>query len=260
MTNKIENVFIISTCIDEKHDYGATLVLDSIRVGFPDSKIIVINNAVIPKVKIHIEKKLKEIDGILWETCKVYEHSKLLKYIIFRSKKSTAIIDSDVIFWEKFDQVSDFLFEGRFIPSFYDHDNILNHPRIHPSLLKIHDPSRLKQLILSSKNCNLFAVTLNKIEFYDTLSRLYLFCSEKIRRFDENDLNKYDHLFGSTFITEMLKVLSESKNQTILQMMEILKRNHIYAKTKQYKELKGIWKIQEEYFKNLKKPRKNNYF
>lgn len=255
-SSKIENVFVIVFCKNAELSYGSTLVFDSIRTGFPDSNIHVIDNGIFDfSVKKSIQNKVKEIDGSFYSDGKVYTHHQLLRTIISKISGSVAIVDPDIIFWDRMDTTSDSLVSGRKIPIFFDPiSECINHERIHTSLLKISDVEMMSNLIvdIEKKYEDLDLMSPLKYkrfgvwERFDTMSSFCSVYPDFISEFDESELDKYDHLFCGTHL-DVVKDKLCIDNSPVEWEREFL-NIHKYAKNKQYDKLRGIWKIQNKFF------------
>ncbi len=56
------NVFILTYCRNTELFYGTELIFKTLRVGFPNAKVTVVDNASIPEVRTEIELLAKEND------------------------------------------------------------------------------------------------------------------------------------------------------------------------------------------------------
>jgi hypothetical protein len=79
-------------------------------------------------------------------------------------------------------------------------------------------------------------------ERYDTLGSLYS-VAEDCRAFTPAELDCYDHLFCGSHIDLVADKLGEYSEQVLA--------SHQMAKDGNYKNLKGIWRLQEQFFKTL---------
>jgi hypothetical protein len=255
-SSKIENVFVIVFCKNVELSYGSTLVFDSIRTGFPDSNIHVIDNGIFDfSIKQSIKNKVKEIDGSFYSDGKVYTHHQLLRTIISKISGSIAIVDPDIIFWDRMDTTSDSLVSGRKIPIFFDPiSKCINHQRIHTSLLKISNTEIMINLIESAeKSYNesdlMSPVMLKRLDVWERFDTMSSFCSvypDFISEFDEIELDKYDHLFCGTHLDVVKDKLCIDNSP--VEWEREFSNIHKYAKNKQYDKLRGIWKIQNKFF------------
>lgn len=248
-----------------EYEYTATIVFDSIRIAFPDSIIKVIcNGDVSDKLKKILLEKTKEIEGTLIMRENTLSHDEILRKIISSHSFSTdsiSIVDSDIIFWDRFDDVSDLLYEGVFVPSYEEcysthseEKKVFIHSNVHAAFLKIKNPKLLWEKIstIESKNPHLDVfkpITINRFEkweHYDTMSMLYSIFSSEIRKFDKNDLNKYVHLFAANRFDFDSYMFLEN-NLRSLELSKLYKKIHFYVKNKDYEKLKKLWKLYKQF-------------
>lgn len=254
--NYIQDVFIITFCKNKNLSYGTTLVFDTIRLSFPNSNIYVIDNGIIIKsVKDLVIEKTKEIGGEFISPKNFYSHDIVLRDIVKNMSGSIAVVDPDIIFWDRFDSIPDSLISGRKIPTFYDPISAcINYERIHTSLLKIKNCRSLFQMVgdieSEFEECDLFKpIMFNRQgiwERMDTMSNLSSAFSSNVLPFNEEDLNKYDHLFCGTHIDVVKNKLKNKKINT--EWEKIFFDIHDYVNNKNYDKIKGVWKIQEDFF------------
>lgn len=249
LSTVINTVYITTYCRNLDLLYGSTLVFDTIRIGFPDSNIIVIDNASIPVARDQIRLAAESIGAYYYQEENEQKHNHILARIFNASKVPFAIVDPDIIFWDRFDQTGGGLMEGRLIPTFCDpYSQCLTHSRLHTSLLKVASPDELRAEI--KKYASFFEFDpIAPIMFYrggweryDTLGSLYS-VAEDCRAFTPAELDCYDHLFCGSHIDLVADKLGEYSEQVLA--------SHQMAKDGNYKNLKGIWRLQEQFFKTL---------
>lgn len=245
----IKTVHIITYCDDLELIYGSLLVFDSVRLAFPDSKIVVSENSNSSEVKSLVWDKAKAVEAFYVDVPLGFSHHDVLSSIFTVEEDAFAVVDPDVIFWDRFDRVSDFLIEGRYLPTFKDpYTKCLTKERLHTSMIKVGDPERLRKKIeevrenffewdpfkpFMYKNENLW-------ERFDTLASLYSVFKNDCYKFTERELNCYDHLFCGSHLPRVIDNLGNWK--------DVFASSHEKAKTSNRRDLKGLWREQDLFF------------
>lgn len=252
--NTVKNVHVITYCNNLDLLYGSLLVFETIKKGFPNSTIIISENNSLPEAKIEISKVAKDLNAKYIEVPPGYSHTTLIENIIDCETEPFAIVDPDVIFWNRFDSVSESsLIEGRYIPAFKDpYSKCITHERLHTSLLKISNPIALKALIKEIKSVFFDWDPFKPIMYFenetwkrfDGFASLCALTKNYLHSFTEEELNCYDHLFCGSHITLVADHMGEWKN--------LFLDSHKHAKNKNYIKLKQIWKEQDKFFNSLK--------
>jgi hypothetical protein len=253
-TKTIGHVIIITYCRKPELFYGTSLVFGSIRLGFPNAEIVVIDNGSIPFVLSEIETLCNKVNA-RFVPIQARPHSLLLQDIIMNEKESLAIIDPDIIFWEQADQLNNDTISGRLIPEFYDpYTGCHTKERLHTSFLKIPDPLLLQSQIRTIKESkfdwNPFQPQMiqekEKWIRYDTMAVL---CNSiPYTPFNEKELSKYDHLFCGSHSDIVQPKLGEWSN--------LFLDLHKAVAAGDYSKLKGIWKEQNKFFEAMNKKMK----
>ena len=245
----IEDVYVIAYCRSMDLFYGSSLFAETVRVGFPSAHIRVIENGSIPEASSRLKDLAKTVDA---EFVAVAEHPhwELVQNIFMNAQRPFAIIDPDVIFWEKMDDENG-LISGRLIPTFLDpFSECITKERLHTSLLKVSDPEGLKSTIHN--------IAQNKFEWrpfmpvmleingqwirYDTAAALYASIKTLAKPFGIKELDAYDHLFCGSHLDQVLPRLG-AFGEGFLGI-------HREAANGNIKKLRGIWRIQEEFFES----------
>lgn len=241
---------IISAFADEDIR-TATLVFQTIRVGFPWSDIVCEYTGN-PKHLPEIRSLCSKYDV----TCATSHPFKTTNDIIISDRiqhhnGEVVFIDSDMIFWES---VEDFkpsrLISGRVIPQYVcPYTKMTNIARVHPSFLWVKNCHFLRVQTTSPVSSRFVPNNIIKPAvvfdggrwiFYDTCASLSNILGAQ--SFTEDMLNKYDHLFASTFVKEVAKETVE-----LLHLPSL--HNSIYNNPQL---AKGMWKEQDKYFRQHK--------
>lgn len=253
------NVFILTFCRNIELFYGTELVFKTLRVGFPNAKITVVDNASIPEVREKIESLAKE-SGCLFEQIPspgIQHHDFIQRTFRTVANDKTVngplvFLDPDICFWECCEDFSfDALMAGYFFNKFYDYiTKTITMPRVHTSFLWIPDASKLWYEILKIKAQRFdfepfipFSFNMDGTWYrYDTGASLFSAIPGKMVRFTERHLNCYDHLYAGSHI-DWLYHLYDAECQEMLSII------HENAKEGNLQALKGMWKYQKEIFK-----------
>lgn len=250
------NVFILTFCRNLELFYGTELIFKTLRVGFPNAKVTVVDNASLPETRHEIELLAKKNDcQFIQLNSPGVQHHEFIKDTIYASAKNKtyrgplAFLDPDVCFWhccEEFD--FDGLIAGKLFDKFFDYmTQTITMPRIHPSFFWVQDVVKLMDEIRKIKVKRFdfepflpYSCMIGEIWYrFDTGASLYAAISSTVSGFTEEHFNCYDHLYcGSHF--DWVYPLYDTKSKEM--MLEI----HNYAKIGNYKALKGAWKYQLE--------------
>ena len=249
----IKTVHIITYCDNLDLIYGSLLVFDSVRLAFPNAKIVVSENSNLSEAKSLVWDRAKAVEAFYIDVPLGFSHHDVLSSIFTVEEDAFAIVDPDVIFWDRFDYVSDFLIEGRYLPTFKDpYTKCLTKERLHTSMIKVGDPQRLRKEIEDVRE-NFFEWDPFKPFMYrnknlwersDTLASLYSVFKNDCYKFTESELNSYDHLFCGSHLPRVIDNLGNWK--------DIFVFSHEKAKTSNCTDLKGLWRKQDLFFQEHK--------
>jgi hypothetical protein len=243
----IEDVYVITYCRSMDLFYGTSLFLETIRVGFPKSNILIIDNGSIPEAVLHL-KNLASKCNAKFNPISERPHWLLIQNMVMTAKRPFAIVDPDVIFWEKMDDL-DAIVSGRLIPNFIDpFSECITKERLHTSLLKFSDPQHLQSLTHSVRKTKFewqpFQPTMIEVNGkwirYDTAAVLYSSIKPLSKPFSKKELDSYDHLFCGSHLDQVLPKMGP--------FGEVFLEFHNQASKGNLSALKGIWKIQEKFF------------
>jgi len=239
-----------STVVDPR---PASFVFNTIRVGFPNAEVICYWNGGLLSVRDFVEEKCKETNcRFVNNNWLEYKHGQkpadVFNRLIEEERGQIVFLDPDVIFWNEVESFeTNSLIAGRYIPQYVcPYTHITNRSRIHPSLFFIRDTEELVEALPKAQSRHTpidycaQAVLFNNVTpiFYDTLANLSHAPVSK-EYFEESMLDRYDHMFCSSFVDEVAASTPELKH-----LPELHKQFYNNPSL-----MKGIWKQQEEYFK-----------
>jgi len=248
------NVFILTFCRNRELFYGTELIFKTLRVGFPNARVTVIDNASLQEVRPEIESHARKNDCIFKQLPSPgIQHHEFIQNTIKASAKDQSLdgplvfLDPDLSFW---DCCENFAFEGlmagRLFGKFFDHmAQAIAMPRLHTSFLWIQDVNRLVDEIEKIKSRHFdfepftpYSCILDGAWYrFDTGASLYAAISNKASYFTEEHFNCYDHLYcGSHF--DWLFPLYDPESQ------KMMSKIHNCAKNGNYQSLRGVWRYQ----------------
>jgi len=244
-----------------EYEYTTTIVFDSLKKAFPeaDFKVVCVGDiCVSDNLKKLILYKTKELEGRFIQTKNAESQANILRNIILglcNTEEPTAIVDSDIIFWDRFDDVSDFLYEGYYIPSYEESysTKVLVHSNVHAAFLKIKNPKLLAKKILDVENkytsLDVFKpIVINRLgnwEHYDTMAMLYSIFPDQIRKFGREDLSKFIHLYRGSQLDFSTYMMFEN-NPRSLELSRLYEKIHSHIKNEDCEKLKELWSWYKE--------------
>jgi hypothetical protein len=240
------SVYVLVTNREPALAKTSSLVFESIRLGFPDARIVVYGNA--SPARDEIARRARETDAQFVGMTKEMTHADWLESMIGINTGPIAIVDPDVVFWERVQdwEFGDALLAGRYIQGYRDRYNhkMFTHPRLHPSFWWIPNASALWDAIqeirepVAWSGGDLWKPFMQYAYrqgtgwgFWDTGAQLYAGLGHHMRAFDHRQLNAYDHLFcGST--------------------PDIGPRlpGHAAIERGEIESVRGLWRVQQRYF------------
>lgn len=243
---------VLLSCFSDTNPRTATLVFDTLRVGFPAADVRCYwtgNN----KDTEQVVKELCSRDGVKFEACEPYTtNDQIFNTVLPTLSGKVVLLDSDVVFWNEVESYEpEQLLSGRLIPRhFCSYVKMITEPRLHPSLLFINDVQELVRTMRSVSNSRFVpndlispvtvAVADSGLRFYDTMANMYGFIGGEA--FKEDMLNHYDHLFCSSCAEDVSK--SDPKFRDLQLVHNAVYSNPTCAR--------GLWKVQEEYYNKHK--------
>ena len=256
-----------------------TLILETIRTGFPTAKIEVHQSFnVTGKLSItdqidQVLPRCEDLKASYKQHTSVLHHADWIHRMLkeHNTEEPLVIVDPDVIFWDKFtppDVEHGHLIAGRLIPSHRsevgtEETPVIYNRRFDTSLLWFYNPSRL----LTKLDCinpqprnlnftfseyfpiNFFRPVVvwdvGAAIFYDTCSNLYEAIDE-LACFQEPQLNQYDHV-GHACSYKSVRDIVFNKDDL----------DHVFYLAKiDPSKLKGLWREQQAYYERRRSTRK----
>jgi hypothetical protein len=239
-------VYVTTWCKDVRLLYGSTLVFDSIRVGFPDSEVVVIENASVKSARAAIVEAARAADCKIRLLDRELPHWKIIETLCLTANRPFVVLDPDIALWESV-QDWDFggaLMAGRFIAANEPVDARFNVPRLHSSHLWFPDPIRLRDRIsamapTAASTTKLFrSGSMPCGLLWDTADILYLKLEEDAVAFTQTQLDAYDHLFAGSYLPALQQRVGREMADPVAQW-------HAAARI-DYRSLKGSWRRQQE--------------
>jgi hypothetical protein len=144
------NVVIITHCRVARFVYASTLIFKTIRTGFPNATIHVVDNSSIPGIRRVIRQEANRT-GSAFEQIDTdpVEHGVLIEQLVRtyasgREDKPLVILDSDLVFWDNCEAESfTALIVGKPVPKYKDVLGVTSAERLHSSFLWIPSPRKL---------------------------------------------------------------------------------------------------------------------
>ena len=193
---------------------NCTLVLSSLRTGFPTADVEVYINS--PDYYAAIREKITDDSIEVTALAEPMHHAKWIERMINENNGELIILDGDVILWKEWTYKFDTLLAGMFVPFMYNEfAQCISYPRLHTSFLCI---KNCKELRATVAKCYKMATVspeyapLNPYmpdvkfvsgapSFWDSCSVLYNIVGGT--PFVEEHLECYDHLNSASFLDIM---------------------------------------------------------
>lgn len=254
MRGKI-HVHILTFCANYDLFYGTQLVFKTLRVGFPNADVTVVDNASLPKVRTEIKAMAQETGCCFKQIeSRGLQHYEFIQNTIRKAAIDPTVngplvfIDPDVCFWSSCENFNfDGLLAGKFINGFKDGlQQCITLPRIHTSFLWIPDVRSLQRHIWKTKAMHFdfepfrnFSFVLDGFWYrYDTGASLYATLSDRVSHFTAMHLDCYDHILSGSHI-DLLDPFNQNND------VKKIKKIHENAKNGDIQLLKGIHKHQD---------------
>jgi hypothetical protein len=253
MTRAID-VVILTFCRKLELFYGTELIFRTLRVGFPNATVTVVDNASLPEVRGEIERLARAHD------CRFRQipgpaslpHHQFIERTIADAGASgprpLVFLDPDLCLWASCEEFEfDALMAGKLIDAHEDDMyECVTMPRLHTSFLWIPDPAQLQAEIdrIRTRHFDFhpflsFSTKLGDAWIrYDTGASLYAAISGRVASFTARHLDRYDHLFGGSHLDLLDPHYSD-------EMRGMVRRIHRLAKEGDLAPLRGIWRQQE---------------
>jgi len=240
-------VTILTYCAHPALAYGTLLVFKSLRTGYPTADVEVFDNGSHPEVRDQIMADCQRV-GATFTGIKPQSWVDHYKWLILERQheagRPLVILDPDVILWENCEgwEFTGSLLAGRRMRRIQA-GPIIQHARLHPSHLWIHDVAALREAMGTQANALISPAIVklpDGLHFWDTFSRLYEEMVHWCHGFSDEKLDCFDHLFYGSHLPVIAAETTSS--------LDIIGRGHVYVATGNEDELRGIWRKQDEFF------------
>ena len=252
-------IHVVTYCRDMANLYGSTLIFKTLRVGFPNARVRVLDNYSLPEAAAEIRALARDQDCEFFEidsrTLRVHD---LGRQIILDPAQDGSLIflHPDVCFWEPCeDWEFDALIAGKFVPMHRDErTGGVMLPLFDPSFWWIPDARAFREHFVREFQrrgdhdlLGLFSAYLFKMDGHwckaDPGSSLYAAFSDRAYAFGETELDAYDHLSGGTDLETIIATIPGAHQSAVRESHDLAKRD--------YRALKGLWRKQAQYFAAL---------
>lgn len=250
----MKDIYIPIFCEDESKLDVSTLVLDSVRTGFPKNHIYVYITGNNSFLNSEIARRAFQLDKLyVIKTPTIKTNDQLVSMIFEREMSNSFILlDGDVVFWDNCEDVlANDLIAGRYIPEYQcPYTNTLTMPRLHTSFMLFEDVKQIKVKIKEYAYQD-HLVPFNPISpvtvfnsgnqiFFDTCANLFQCIGGS--PFKEETLNKYDHLGCSSYIDKV-----EAKCPELFEGSTEFQRDI----KNRIQEAKGLWKKHDKFYAHV---------
>ena len=247
------DVYVLTYCRDEKCARVATIVFETLRVGFPSARVHVVDNASLIEHQAHIRSLAERADASFEPMEREIPHHVFLSRVVDTHPQGCVVfLDPDICFWRKVESWTFAgLMAGRALPCFAcEYTGCITHQRLHTSFLWISDVDRLRSTISRLRRTYIDFDPFRPLMFrrggewhrLDTCGSLCAAIVEQLEAFSPHELEAYDHLFCSTHgdrVSERLRPDFAVQFQ----------RLHNLA-ANDYRIARGAWRLQQAYFES----------
>jgi len=247
-------VYILTYCREMELFYGTEMVFKSLRTGFPNARVTVVDNSSLPEAAVRIEALARQTDCAYECVSDRVPHHEFIEERIritandSRVRGPVVFLDPDICFWKSCEDFDfDGILAGRLEGAFYTKaTRTYTMPRIHTSFMWIPDVAELCREVAGIRAGHFDFVPLRSVSMkiagqwyrFDTGGSLYAAMPGKMSSFTEEHLDCYDHLYGGCHVDWVFPI-THSRAQ------ELLARTHAHAKAGDFEALKGMWRIQD---------------
>ena len=244
-------VFILTTCRNRSALYGNVLTAATIRTGFPTARVTVYDNGSPSDLSAEIEAAYVAANC---EFRAITErlHGEWMEERLYAADPDEPLVfvDPDVIFWKSFEDHGAYgyaLFGGRYFPRIFE-NGAVQEARLHPSLLIIPHPGTLIENIKRIQETTPYFRPFAPFTYFrdgekvivDTAASLYGALGDACYAFGEEELDRYDHIFGgTTALVDASLVLTPAT-------ISALQGPHAAVKRGDLESLRGLWRKQEQ--------------
>ena len=255
-------VFVLTYCRKIELLYGSELIFRTLRVGFPNARVSIVDNASLPEARSRIAAMARESDcefrGI--EESAI-PHDRFLEETLASVAESgdrpLVFLDPDLCLWENCEDLEfEGLMAGRMVEAHEDpRMECVVMPRLHTSFLWISNPRRLQGELRRIRTSHFdfrpflpFSVKLGDAWIrYDTGASLFAAIGERVSAFESQHLDRYDHLYCGSHVDAHEPTWND-------EMREFMLRVHRDAREGNLESLRGIWREQHRVFKKWAEP------
>jgi hypothetical protein len=255
-------VFILTYCRKKEYFYGTELVFKTLRVGFPNATVTVVDNASISELQGEIASLARKNDCEFRQLPgRGLTHHEFLETTIRdaatrgRDRGPIVFLDPDICLWDSCEDFEfDGLLAGKMISAHYDaRTSTVTMPRLHTSFLWITNAAGLWEAIRKIRLRHFdfhpflsasFAMD-GKWYRYDTGAGLVNALFQAVTAFGEEHLKRYDHLFGGSHLDWLVPVLPEEHKAMLVQL-------HQWAREGNLEALHGIRHWQDAVWKECR--------
>lgn len=247
----------VNVCLNNPDaEIGSTLVFDTLRTGFPNAKIHVVDNSSIPSFKPKLKELAKRVDAHKFFEINRTTHGRFITEVLNQVAEPTVFVDPDVVFWDNMEYTveTDKLFAGRYIPNILDCGGVYFEERIHPSLFVVPNPRRLleeywkvagKEYV--GKPFEAFSFMDGRNDYprkqfwrcFDVCAGIYAAIPNEAQNFEADDLDRYDHLFCGSLLNVLDQMEMSQESKDLIRFAEKLAKECP-------EKLRGLWKTQEK--------------
>lgn len=244
------HVFILTHCRRAELFYGTSLIFRTLRVGFPNARVTVVDNASLPEVRAEIEGlardsdcEFRQIDGPAIAHDAFLEST--LASLAAGGGGPLVFLDPDLCLWRSCEDLEfGALLAGKLVAAHEDPVmQCVVLPRLHTSFLWIADSRSLQQEIDRLRRPHFdfrpfqpFSVKLGDAWIrYDTGGSLYAAVADRTHAFGGAELDRYDHIYcGAHFDLHAPHWTGE--------LRELMHRIHGAARDGDLESLRGVWR------------------
>lgn len=186
--------------------HGNMLFFETVRTGFPDADIHVVDNASDYRYRDEFARSTAKINGSFTKLTREVVHSNFVESLVNRENDDFYIIDPDTIWFKRMPDRYNAAMAGRLIPGFFDSYTGCNTlSRLHTSCLFL-SPDRIKAKVAGMKQ---FAFNGFRDEMlmhdgkwirYDTCGKLYHALKDEAHVFSDEENSAFAHLFCGTHL------------------------------------------------------------
>jgi hypothetical protein len=245
-------VFVLTFCRRLDLFYGTELIFRTLRTGFPNARITVVDNASLPEVRPRIARLAREQDCAFRQIPGPdIPHDRFLEETLVAVAEQgggrVVFLDPDLCLWRSCEDLDPGgLIAGAHVGAHEDPVmQCVTMPRLHTSFLWIPDALALAQEIHRIRKPHFDFRPFQPVSFklgdvwirYDTGAGLLAAIPDRITSFGEPEFDRYDHIFcGSHFDLHDPHWTGE--------LRDLMRRIHADAREGRIEALRGIWREQ----------------